>query len=157
MVELDLCRPWYTEWNWDLCPWSMNGKPFGQHLPLSFLLKACLFWSGVGRSDAKEGLCSTWLRSGTIWKASHTIAFDGSQMWREPHALQLFPFYFGHSPLFSNIFSKLICQYYSINCLLSTTIIIKSNGSFLVFVEGAAIVRYIDKNSSSTLRYICIY
>lgn len=76
----------------------------------------------------------------------------------ENHRLSsCFHFYFGHSPLFSNIFSKLICQYYSINCLLSTTIIIKSNGSFLVFVEGATIVRYIDKNSSSTLRYICIY
>lgn len=59
-----------------------------------------------------------------------------------------FHFYFSHSPLFSKIFSKLICQYYSINCLLSTTVIINSNGSWLVFVEGALSVRYIDKTIS---------
>lgn len=67
----------------------------------------------------------------------------------ENHMLSsCFHFYFSHSPLFSKIFSKLICQYYSINCLLSTTVIINSNGSWLVFVEGALSVRYIDKTIS---------
>lgn len=74
------------------------------------------------------------VEGGAIWNASITIAFIAPRC-EENHMLSsCFHVYPSHSLLFSNSFSKFICQCYSKNCLLPIIVIMNSNNWCLLFV-----------------------
>lgn len=81
VTELDLHGPWYSKWNRNLCPWFMNDKAiliFAEDLPV------------FGRWIWSRG----YVLFGWGWRHMECLyyyCFHSSQMWGEPHVLQLFP------------------------------------------------------------------
>lgn len=124
VTGLDLPGPWYSKWNRNLCPWFMNDKAiliFAEDLPV--------LEDGY-EAEAMYPL----VEGGAIWNASITIAFIAPRCEENHMFSSCFHVYPSHSLLFSNSFSKFICQCYSKNCLLPIIVIMNSNNWCLLFV-----------------------